>query len=357
MTAGYNMGLEPSGRELLVVIVKGTFVLPQQGEPVRLADAQLPLTMADTFSGAPGFSAPVHEIDFAPRKPRCDILLTGSAYAPSGHAVTRQRVCLRVGAMEKSFDVVGSRVWKAGPAGIARSPPQPFTQMPISYDLAFGGVDRNSDDASEHGAYLPNPAGRGWHKQLRNAWVDGKPLPNTEEVGREVMHPGGSYAPMAFGPVGRGWLARARFAGTYDERWLADVFPFLPRDFDERYYQAAPADQQLPLPTAPMPVMLAGMTPDGVRAFTLPHFEAPVQVWTKRGERDDCNARLDTILFEPDHGRLCLTWRMSRALKQGMHELAHVLVGRRGSARWPLPEPRAVPIPVVAAPTPSGFGS
>jgi hypothetical protein len=51
MVAGYNMGLEVSGRELLVVI-KGTFVLPKPGEPVRLADEQLPLVMADTYRRA-----------------------------------------------------------------------------------------------------------------------------------------------------------------------------------------------------------------------------------------------------------------------------------------------------------------
>jgi len=28
MVAGYNMGLEPSGRELLVVVIKGTFRFP-----------------------------------------------------------------------------------------------------------------------------------------------------------------------------------------------------------------------------------------------------------------------------------------------------------------------------------------
>lgn len=33
MTAGYNMRLESSGRELLVVVIKGTFVLPKPGEP------------------------------------------------------------------------------------------------------------------------------------------------------------------------------------------------------------------------------------------------------------------------------------------------------------------------------------
>jgi hypothetical protein len=39
MVAGYNMGLEPSGRELLLVVIKGTFVLPKPGEQVRLHES------------------------------------------------------------------------------------------------------------------------------------------------------------------------------------------------------------------------------------------------------------------------------------------------------------------------------
>ena len=50
MVAGHNMGLEVSGRELLVVVIKGTFVLPRPGEQVRLADAQLPLILAEPSS-------------------------------------------------------------------------------------------------------------------------------------------------------------------------------------------------------------------------------------------------------------------------------------------------------------------
>jgi len=44
----------------------------------------------------------------------------------------------------------------------------------------------------------------------------------------------------------RNWEPRYKLAGTYDQKWLDDVFPFLPADFDERYYQAAPEDQQVP---------------------------------------------------------------------------------------------------------------
>ena len=350
MVAGYNMGLEPSGRELLVVVIKGTFVLPKPGEQVRLADEQLPLVMADTFTGEPGFSAPIYEIDFAPRKPACDVLLVGHARAPEGRQVTRLRVGLRVGPMEKAFDVVGDRVWQAGVTGITTSAPQPFTEMPISYDRAFGGADRNSENEKEHDAYLPNPVGRGWHKHLKNAWVDGKPLPNTEELGKTVGFPGDKYKPMALGPLGRGWPQRARYAGTYDQQWLDDVFPFLPKDFHERYYLAAPEDQQVPQPKGPMEVVLSGFTADGVRQFVLPHFDAPVHVFPKRGEREDLSATLDTIVFEPDHEHLTMSWRVARPLKKSMHEIAQVLVGRKGKEWWQQREQVAFPIPVVMVP-------
>lgn len=350
MTAGFTQGLEPSGRELLVVVIKGTFALPEAGEPVRLLDEQLPMILADAFSGEPGFSAPTHEIDFAPRKPACEVLLVGSAHAPAGRQVTRQRVGLRVGTMEKSFDVVGDRVWQAGLTGITASAPQHFTQMPVSYDRAFGGVDRRSDDPAEHDAYAPNPVGRGWHKQLKAAWVDGQPLPNTEEAGQAIEFPADPYRPMALGPLGRGWPARARHAGTYDQRWLDEAFPFLPADFDERYYQAAPEDQRLPTPTGPLEVVLSGFTPDGLRHFVLPHFEAPVHVFPKRGQREDLTATLDTIVFEPDAGRFTMSWRVARPLKRSLHEIAQVLVGKKGRDWWQQRERVAFPIPVVMVP-------
>lgn len=347
MTAGYNMGLEPSGRELLVIVIKGTFVLPKPGEPARLHGEQLPLIMADSFTGEPGFSAPVHEMDFAPRKGACDVLLTGHARAPAGREVTRLRAGLRVGSIEKVFDVVGDRVWEAGLTGISVSPPQSFTEMPVTYDRAFGGSDRNSKDESAHDAYLPNPVGRGWHKHLKNAWVDGTSLPNIEEIGKGASFPSDNCRPIALGPLGRAWPQRARYAGTYDQEWLDNVFPFLPKDFDERYYQAAPEDQQLPLPKGPLQVVLSGFTAEGARQFTLPHLQVPVHVVPKRGERENLTATLDTIVFEPDFGRFTMSWRIARPLKKSMHEISQVVAGEKGSAWWQQREqvPAVVPAP------------
>lgn len=236
MTAAYTMGVEPSGRELLVVVVKGIFVIPNAGAPVRLADEQVPLVMADTFTGEPGFSAPVCEADFSPRKHHCDVLLIGSAYAADGRPTARVTVGLRVGSMVKSFSVVGNRHWRSGASGISSSSPEPFTVMPISYECAFGGVDNRHEDPMKHAAFMRNPVGRGYHAHLRAEWVDGSPLPNTEELRRPIITPNSTdYIPMSFSPVGRGWEPRRLFAGTYDDVWREEHFPFLPPDFDEQY--------------------------------------------------------------------------------------------------------------------------
>jgi hypothetical protein len=356
MTVGINMGLEPSGRESLVVVIKGTFRFPQAGEPhthFALHDEQLPLVMADTFTGEPGLSAPIYEVDFAPRKPRCDILLLGQAHAPHGRPATRVDVGVQVGRWHKRFTAVGPRHWDCGLATLRASSPEPFVTQPISYDVAFGGVDAAHDDPAQHAAFMANPAGRGFHKHLRKEWVDGKPLPLTEEAGQSVSDPQGRYRPMSFGPVGRGWEPRHQLAGTYDDEWREKHFPFLPPDFDEQYYQAAPLDQQVPLDAfsqGPTDVVLSNLTPQGVTRFAIPHLVAPVHVFPKRGTREDCTATLDTIVIEPDQERFTMTWRASRPLKKNMHEIAQVLIGKKGRDWWQQRERVPFPIPVVMVP-------
>lgn len=352
MVAGYTMGLEPSGRELLVVVVKGTFRLPtQQGATLKLHEEQAPLVMSDEFFGEPGRSAPRYEVDFAPRKQRCDVLLNGSAHAPDGRPVERLTAGIRIGGWSKSFAVVGDRFWYKA-AGVHSTAPQPFTTMPVGYDRAFGGADLRHEDPTRHAAFMPNPSGRGFHKHLLGEWLRESPLPNTEELRAPVTEPDGNYRPMALGAIGRHWEPRYRYAGTYDRKWQDEVFPFLPADFDEQYYQAAPLDQQLPKPLGEQPVTLLNLTPDGRRDFVLPHFEAPIHVFPKKGEREDLLAAVDTVLIEPDLERVTMTWRVARPLQRNMFEIAQVLVGRKGKEWWQEREELQFPIPIVVEPWP-----
>ncbi len=119
MIAGYTMGMKPSGREMLLVAVKGTFDMPANpGEEPRLAEQQLPLIEADTFTGEPGYSAPLLEVDYAPIKHRCDVLLNGCAYAPNGKPASKVQVGIKLAQMSKTFNVLGNRYWEAGGTGI-----------------------------------------------------------------------------------------------------------------------------------------------------------------------------------------------------------------------------------------------
>ena len=334
MVAGYTMGTEPSGHESLVVVVKGTFSLPRQNEPVRLVEEQLPLLLADTFTGAPGLSAPVDEADFAPSKPRCDILLAGRAYAPDGKPATRVPVGLRIGRWRKTFAVMGSRHWDVRGFAVVPSAPEPFVSLPISYDCAFGGVDTRHGDPAQHAAFMRNPVGRGWHRHVKKAWLDGSPLPDTEALEEPIVRPDGDYAPMSFGPVGRGWASRLPLAGTYDQHWIDEIFPFLPADFNEAYYQSAPVDQQMPYPLGGEEVTMVNLTPRGRIAFALPAVEVPIAYLRRNGLVHEARGSLDTIVLQPERGLLTLTWRSRLRLTKNMLEISRIVVGRVSRGWW-----------------------
>jgi hypothetical protein len=334
MLAGYTMGLKPDGRELLVVAIKGTFTIPSRGAPPQLADKQMPLIEADTFTGEPGLSAPVYETDYAPHKARCDVVLTGTAYAPKSEPVKQLEVGLQVGSFYKCFQVVGDRVWEVSFLSVRASAPMPFHFMPISYDRAFGGVDNLHLHENKHSAYMLNPVGRGYHQILDREFIEYTPLPNTEEIGQRVSKPRGQYRPMAFGPLGRGWEPRYRLAGTYDQTWLDNTFPFLPADFNEAYYQCAPVDQQIDYLRGGEEVKLINLTPSGYTTFRLPTLAVPVVFFLKKGGNQEVQAVADTLVLEPDAKRFMITWRAHLPLKKNMFEVAQVLVGKKSRGWW-----------------------
>jgi hypothetical protein len=328
MQAGFTTGMKPNGRESIVVVVKGTFAFPDRADQTpSLAPVQMPLIEADTFSGQPGYSATVYESDYAQSKPRCDVLLNGSAYAPGGKPTERVTVSLRVGAMTKALDVIGNRAWKKSIVGVYTTSPEPFQTMPFSYNQAFGGMDNSHEDAKQHSAFRENPVGVGFHVNLAAAAIDGKPLPNTQELGKTVDDPRSSYRPMAFGPVGRSSLPRATYAGTYDDAWFANRFPFLPDDFDERYFQAAPSDQQINYPVGGEEVELRNLTPDGFLKFRLPPLDLPVEFFLQTFESVKSAATVDTVYLEPDLNRFVVTWRATIPLRRNIFEVPSCVVG------------------------------
>lgn len=334
MQAAYTQGLRPDARELLVVVLKGTFLIPPPGSPPdaepQLAplDTQVPLVMADTFTGEPGLSATIDESDFAYYKPRCDVLLRGSAHAPGGEPTARIPVGLRVGGMHKTFEVLGERLWKKSLFGLSTTSPKPATVIPFSYDTAFGGTDYINPKRRR--ACMTNTVGRGFARG-RNQYI-GQPLPNTCEIDKPVTRPGGRHRPMALGPIGRSWEPRLKYAGTYDQAWQDNVFPFLPADFDERYFQCAPPDQQIDHLKGGEEVVLRNLTPSGHAAFKIPKLKMPVTFYPAKGDDVEQQAVPDTLTIEPDAGRFTIVWRAHLPLKKNIVEISEVLAGRMSPA-------------------------
>jgi hypothetical protein len=326
--AQQTMGMDKTGREFLSLVVKGTFTFPDRpGEVAEVAEDQRPFVMADEYEGAPGFSATLWETDFAFRKARCDVILQGAAYAPGGRPAERVRVGVKVGAWSKQLDVVGQREWRVVGPTVVATRPFPFTRQPFSYGTAFGGVDRTDPEDKLPPVYAPNPVGTGWADPRNHALLSGLPLPNTEAVGEEVTSPYGSYRPMAFGPIGRGWPERLRYAGTYDENWKQNIFPFLPPDFDERYYQTAPADQQIDFPQPGTDVTLVNLTPRGREAFRLPETRLPIMIWRGREICFDGSPLPDTLLLDPGARAAMLVWRIEVRMKRIITEFTEAWVG------------------------------
>jgi hypothetical protein len=320
------MGFRRDGRELLVVIVKATYDLPRAAEPPQQSAEQAPVVQGDQFSGEPGVTAPTFETDYAHVKSACDVLLVGSAYAPRGQSARRTDVGLTVGPMIKRFSVVGHRAWAKNFINeFTPTRPVPFESLPITYDCAFGGTDRTRQDAGDTRTYLRNPVGRGyWH--YRDG-LEGQPLPNTEEINIPIDRCDGNYSPMALSPLGRSWIPRVKYAGTYDQQWIETSAPLWPDDFDERYFQAAPTEQTIPYPQGGESVVLENLTPDGYRAFQLPTRPMPMTFIPYKGKDAIRQAALDTIVLEPDRERFALTWRVTLPLARSVFDVKETVVG------------------------------
>lgn len=329
LSAGSTVQIDRDGRPSLVAVVKATFALPFDGGPAALHQQPQPLLDADVFWGEPGLSAPRREMDFAARKPFCDVLLSGSAHAPERGA-KRLPVGLRVGAMTKRFQAVGDRVWQAGLLGTRASPPETFRTLPLDYGRAYGGGWRRSE--TEWIGFPANPVGRGHYDKMPRHQLDGRPLPNLEAWGQEILHPDEAHPALSLGPVGRNWQPRQGFAGRYDDDWLARRYPLLPEDFDERYFQAAAADQWIKPPRGGEEVVLINLA-DHARAggervaFTLPQLALAVRVHPRRGATRIMQPMVDTLFIEPDEERFSVVWRVGYPLRQSPHEVGAIEIG------------------------------
>ncbi len=298
---------DKDGRDVVVVVTKGTFV--EHRDRLFLAEEQVPLVHADEYLGAPESTSMKAASDMVLFKPATDVVVIGSAYAPGGNPVDQLDVELAVGAVNKRVRVFGDRAWKKSLVMSTHSAPQPFTVMPLVYEHAFGGVYRQPGERETFIADQRNPIGRGFWGDSHQAV--GQPLPNIEDPAQLVRSWNDRPAPQGFGWISPHWEPRRQLAGTYDESWQQKRMPLLPADFQEAFFNAAPADQQIaPYCTGGERVTLDGFRADGAWRFTLPRDVVSVRMLYPRQVRGQELAVLDTVIIEPDWRRCQIVWRV-----------------------------------------------
>lgn len=297
---------DPGGVESLYTVVKGTFALGQldgSGFPGR-ADEQVPPHPADEHHGDAAATSIRVPGDLSLLKPGTDVLLTGTAQAPDGRPVRWMDVGLVAGPLRKTVRVFGDRTWTESGA----TAPQAFERMPLVWERAYGGIDGGT------GAYeARNPVGMGFQDAAGNGPVPGTPLPNLEDPLDPIVSWQHRPAPSAFAPVAPHWMPRRAWAGTYDDAWRTHRAPYLPADFDPRFFQVAPEGLAAPgYFRGGEEVEVTGVTPGGRLRFRVPPL--PVVVAYRRdGETVRPPVHLDTVLIETDEGRVVLVWRTTLA--------------------------------------------
>jgi uncharacterized protein YjbI with pentapeptide repeats len=230
--------------------------------------------------------------DLAELKLNAEVLLRGSCHAPFARPATECPVLFSVGAWSKILRVVGPRVWTEGVLGSRPTEPIPFTRMPLCYTNSFGGP-----------GYAANPVGKG-HGSLE--------LPTIEAAGEPIRARGDRPAPAGFGPLNPAWPQRQRKMGKARSKHFGDKgSPFHGEDFDWTYFNAAPADQQLPgYLRGDEELVFQNLHPTiQVLSTRLPAIRVRAFVNDDKGSFREVRMNLDTLFADLGKDSVFLTWR------------------------------------------------
>jgi hypothetical protein len=296
---------DQDGIDTLYVAVKATFTTADGA--ARVAEEQRPITFADEYFGEPGQSSVKYGGEAHLLKPATDVVVVGTAHAPGGKPAPSFGLSLSVGRLRKVLRVFGDRVWKRGLFTTSPSSPEPTATVPLVWERAYGG--RQDLGGGRFACEPRNPVGRGFLGKRSARDLAGTPVPNVEDPSRPLRSARDRPPPAGVGFVAPSWQPRLAFAGTYDEAWQESRAPYLPEDFDPRFFQMAPPDQIYPgfLKGGEL-VELVNLSPRGVDRFALPGcaLEAEVHV---AGAVERPPLSMETVLLEPDEGRFTLLWR------------------------------------------------
>ncbi|HYO71670.1 MAG TPA: DUF2169 domain-containing protein [Archangium sp.] len=150
--------------------------------------------------------------------------------------------------------------------------------------------------------------------QPRGNGLQGEPPPLRGRAA--VAQPGGS---------------RASAAGVRP----AGATPLLPKNFDRRFFNAAPPGLVPPgYLKGNEPVLLTHLSPGGQLSFRLPGQRAPT-VTVERASAEDVtpDMHLDTVILDTDAHQVLLLWRGHVLLDEGLHDVRGIQVTAQDVSR------------------------
>lgn len=323
----------------LTFVVKGTFEIAPDGK-VFAAEEQAPLCGDSYYEGesAKGCRYPS---DFAPFKPRADVMVVGTCHVLGGSKQIA-KAGLRMEGMvdgrsrtliDKAVAVIGDRTWTRHPASGGRIPSaaEPFESMPLRFERAFGGTGAAS-----------NPIGTG-SAPAGTRTEELPPLPNLELADTRIKSPEDRPATAWLGALDRRWADRASLAGSYGADWLAKRWPWFPEDFDWGYFNGAPRDQQVTgYLRGDERVTLEGLHPALARLeTTLPGVRPRCFVrraGSATSDLEEVKLVLDTVWIDADSGKMVVAWRGAIPVRsKHFEDVAEVILGQQALEEALLP--------------------
>lgn len=268
-------------------------------------------------------------LDMGMPKQRGEFVVYGKCHAPPGRTVTAALVRAKVGPLEKSLAVLGTRYWERSGFGNLASEPASFTAIDMDYTNAFGGD-----------GFVNNPSGKGMPPA---DGVSPHLLPHIEAPSAPVVFIDDRPQPAGLGPLDFTWPQRMSKAGTYDDAWLKTRFPGYAADMDWSIFNTAQPDQWLPnFFSGDESFEVAGMHPDKpVVAGQLPACAVRCFV-TAVGDAShtlrEVPTRAETLVLFPGSERAIVMYRgVTEITTDDGADIAHILVGAEDMAiRKPL---------------------
>jgi hypothetical protein len=308
--------VDAAGYDVLVVIVKATFVVDDHGR-ASVAE-QRPIRLHDVLrdEGSPASSA-LFPSDLGLPKRGSDVVVVGDAV--SERRVTVMDVGVSVRGETVPLRVHGTRVFYRGAIGVGIGPAQPFTRMPIAYELTYGGTSADCVLVETR-----NPVGVGVAAHAGD--LVGQRAPQIEHPARPHVSATDRHPPVGFGAIMTNWSPRLEYVGTLDHAWQTERMPALPLDHDERFANVAHPTLQFSPGLAPGDSLaVVGMSLEPF-VTSLPGLGVEVRGRFDTGERVALRPAIDTVIVEPEAGVLEIAGRAALRLGRGKRVLREVVV-------------------------------